>query len=69
LDRVLDLTNAQVCQKLSLTNAPVCFSDKAIARATANYIRNTTTIQAIIVPSMALLDNLKEWCYKLSTKV
>jgi len=65
LDCVLDLTKAEVWQELSLANAPECFSEKAHARATANFIRNTTTTQAIIVPSLPFLDNLKQWCLVL----
>ncbi|ELR98414.1 RES domain-containing protein [Gloeocapsa sp. PCC 73106] len=65
LNCVLDLTKAEVWQELSLEDAPECFAEKTIARATANFIRNTTTIQAIIVPSLAFLDNLEQWCLVL----
>jgi RES domain-containing protein len=65
LDYVLDLTNSKVWAELSLENAPDCFKNKAIARATANFIRNTTSTQAIIVPSMAFLDRLEQWCLVL----
>lgn len=65
LEYVLDLTNPEVWSALSLENAPDCFKDKAIARSTANFIRNTTSTQAIIVPSIAFLDNLEQWCLVL----
>lgn len=65
LDYALDLTQAEVWQELSLQDAPDCFKEKAIARATANFIRNTTIAQAIIVPSVAFLDNLEQWCLVL----
>jgi RES domain-containing protein len=65
LEYVLDLTNPDVWNALSLENAPDCFKDKTIARSTANFIRNTTSTQAIIVPSIAFLDNLEQWCLVL----
>lgn len=65
LEYVLDLRNPKVWAELSLENAPDCFKDKTIARSTANFIRNTTSTQAIIVPSVAFLDNLEQWCLVL----
>lgn len=65
LEYVLDLTNALVWAELSLETAPDCFKDKNIARSTANFIRNTTPTQAIVVPSVAFLDNLEQWCIVL----
>ncbi len=65
LEYVLDLRNPFVWAELSLENAPDCFKDKNIARSIANFIRNTTSTQAIIVPSIAFLDNLEQWCLVL----
>lgn len=65
LEYVLDLRNPKVWAELSLEKAPDCFKDKVIARSTANFIRNTTLTQAIIVPSVAFLDNLEQWCLVL----
>jgi len=65
LEYVLDLTIPQVWDQLSMSNAPDCFKDKTVARSTANFIRNTTSTQAIIVPSIAFLDNLEQWCLVL----
>lgn len=65
LEYVLDLTIPEAWADLSLENAPECFKDKTIARSTANFIRNTTSAQAIIVPSIAFLDNLEQWCLVL----
>jgi len=62
LEYVLDLRNPKVWAELSLENAPDCFKEKNIARSTANFIRNTTSTQAVIVPSVAFLDNLEQWC-------
>ena len=65
LDCVLDLRLSEVWSALSLTDVPDCFKDKAIARAIAQFVRKTTTTQAIIVPSMAFLDDLDRWCLVL----
>jgi hypothetical protein len=61
LEYVLDLRNPKVWAELSLKYAPDCFKDKTIARATANFIRHTTSTQAIVVPSVAFLDELEQW--------
>lgn len=52
----LDLRDPSLCAALSLDNAPYCFLDREVARATAQFIRRTTPAQAILVPSMALFD-------------
>lgn len=65
LEYLLDLCDSNVWLELSLVNAPDCFKEKAIARATAHFIRNTTQTQGIIVPSIAFLDDLKQWCLVL----
>jgi len=65
LNHVLDLTDPHVWQALSLADAPHCFKDKSVARATANFIRNTTTTQGILVPSMACWADLTRWCLVL----
>lgn len=65
LDATLNLCHPSVCTALSLTNVPDCFRDKSVARAVAHFIRNTTSTQAIFVPSMAFLDNLEQWCLVL----
>lgn len=65
LEHVLDLRQAAVCNDLSLENAPICFFDPVIARATANYIRATTDARAIVVPSVSFLDQTDRWCLVL----
>jgi hypothetical protein len=55
------LCNPKVAQALSLVDTPNCFLDKNIARATAQFVRQTTPVQAIFVPSMAFLDRLDKW--------
>jgi RES domain-containing protein len=65
LDHVLDLREQSVWSALSLADAPVCYQDKNVARATAAFIRNTTLAQAVLVPSVAFLDDLEQWCLVL----
>jgi RES domain-containing protein len=61
VDRLLDLRDREVWSDLSLTNAPACFLDMSIARATAHFIRRTTEAQGLFVPSVAMLDKLDRW--------
>ncbi len=65
LERVVNLSDVDVWQELSLTNAPDCFKNQDVARACANFIRYTTPATAVFVPSMAFLDNLEQWCLVL----
>jgi hypothetical protein len=58
---LLDLRAAETWQALSLLNAPTCFLDRAVARATAQFVRKTTGAQALLLPSVAFLDNLEKW--------
>lgn len=62
IDHVLDLRSAKICHALSLDNAPHCFADFGIARATANFVRSTTIAQAVFAPSMGFLDDPERWC-------
>ncbi|MGH2616402.1 MAG: RES domain-containing protein [Thermomicrobiales bacterium] len=62
IDSVLDFRSGDVCNALSLDNAPYCFADIHVARATANFVRRTTEAQALLVPSMGFLDDLERWC-------
>lgn len=61
LNRTLNLCQLELWQELSLKDAPFCFLDRNIARATAAFIRQTTDIEGIFVPSMAFLDDLDKW--------
>ena len=65
VDYVLDLREKVVWDALSLTNAPYCFTSIGTARATARFIRDTTDAQALLVPSVGLLDHLDRWCLVL----
>jgi RES domain-containing protein len=62
IDAVLDLRSEEVCQALPIDNAPYCFADITVARATAQFVRGTTEAQALLVPSMEFLDDLERWC-------
>lgn len=61
IEHVLDLRAPETWQALSLDEAPTCFLDRAVARATARYLRRTTTAQALLVPSVAMLDQAHRW--------
>ncbi|HLZ71774.1 MAG TPA: RES domain-containing protein [Dehalococcoidia bacterium] len=58
---LLDLREPAVLEALSLAGAPQRFLDRAVARATARFVRRTTAAQAIIVPSMVFLDQPDRW--------
>ena len=61
IDALLYLRDARVLGQLSLANAPSCFLDRGITRATAQFVRRTTPAQGIVVPSMAFLDQPHRW--------
>jgi RES domain-containing protein len=65
LDAVLDLRDPAVCAALSLSDAPSCFLDRDVARATAGFIRTTTRAQALLTHSMAFLDAPDHWVMAL----
>lgn len=62
LDHVLDLRSNAICAELSLLNAPHCFADHRVARATAQFVRTTTAAQAVLVSPMGFLDDPARWC-------
>lgn len=61
LERTLDLRDQQVCATLPLTGAPQCFLDRDVARASADFLRRTTAVEALLLPSMAFLDQPERW--------
>ncbi len=65
VDHVLDVRDDDLCTSLSLTNAPYCFLDKGIARAVAGLLRCTSDVQALLLPSVAMLDKPERWCMAL----
>lgn len=61
IDAVLDLRDPHIYRELSLRDTPACFLDRTVARATAEYLRRTTAAQALVVPSIAFLDDPTRW--------
>lgn len=56
IERALDLRDPTLCAALALADAPFCFLNRDVARTTAQFLRQTTPAQALLVPSVALLD-------------
>jgi len=61
LEFVLDLTDIVVLNNLGIDNIDA-FKIQEKCRATAKHLRTSTKTQAIIVPSLALMDDLSKWC-------
>lgn len=61
IDHLLDLRDPRLHAALSLSDVPVCFLDRTVARAVAQYVRRMTAAQALIVPSVAMLDRPDCW--------
>ena len=55
LERVYDLTNPDAVAQLGIVNAPACFHDRAVARATAGFLRDVIEVEAVIAPAIARL--------------
>jgi RES domain-containing protein len=62
---LLDLREPRTWRELSLDNAPYCFLEKGLARAVAQFIRRVTPAEAILVPSMAFLEDADRWVIAL----
>ncbi|MGI8855584.1 MAG: RES domain-containing protein [Thermomicrobiales bacterium] len=65
IENALDLRDPSLCAALFLDNAPYCFLDWEIARTTAQFLRRTTAAQALLVPSMALFDQMERYAIVL----
>jgi hypothetical protein len=61
LSAVLDLRQPMVRRALGLAGGPERFLDRAVARATAAFVRRTTAAEAVLVPSVAFLDDPDRW--------
>jgi RES domain-containing protein len=61
LDAVLELRAPEIAPLLGLTGTPEEFRDMELARSTAGRVRRSTRAQAMIVPSIAFLDDLSRW--------
>ena len=60
-DRVLDLTRPEVLRALALDAGPGQFVDRDHARAVATEIRESGDCEALLVPSVAFLDQPWRW--------
>jgi RES domain-containing protein len=58
---LLDLRNSRVRGALGLHGGAHRFLDVPVARATASFVRRTTPAQALLVPSVAFLDDPGRW--------
>lgn len=61
VDHAIDLRDLHVCRELSLSDAPWCFANMTLCQDTSSSLRRTTEAQALIVPSLAFLDQLDRW--------
>jgi len=61
IPRVLDVRESAVWTSLSLTDAPHCFLDLATAQTVGGYLRRIMDAQALLVPSVAMLDKSLRW--------
>jgi len=61
LEAVLDLRDAHVRSAIGLHGGARRFLDRAIARATAHFLRRTSSAEALLVPSVAFLDDPSRW--------
>ena len=61
LEAVLDLRDPSARGALDLHGGARRFLDVRVARATATFVRRTTAAQALLVPSMAFLDDPARW--------
>jgi RES domain-containing protein len=61
VEQMLDLRDPATWAALAISNAPHCFLERPVCRATARYLRTATPAQGILVPSVALLDDLERW--------
>ena len=61
LDVVLDLRDRRLCSVLALRNAPYCFADKELCRSTSHELRLRSRAQALLVPTLGMLDRDDVW--------
>jgi RES domain-containing protein len=61
LDRIIDLRDPQVLRLIGRDDAPECWLDPRIARAVATFFRDSLDLQAMLVPSVAHLDDAERF--------
>jgi RES domain-containing protein len=65
LDRVLDLRQTDLWEALAIEDAPECFMVKSKCQEISGNLRRNTDAQALLVPSIAFLDQLERWAMVL----
>ncbi len=58
---MIDLRAPRVAAALALSDSPQWFLDTTLSRTIGERLRATTRAQAMIVPSIALPDDLTRW--------
>jgi RES domain-containing protein len=61
LGAILDMRKPHVRSAIGLHGGPRRFLDRAVARATGRFLRQTTSAEGIVVPSVAFLDDPTRW--------
>jgi RES domain-containing protein len=61
VDALLDLRDPQVRSAIGLHGGARQFLDRGVARATARFLRLTTSAEGLLVPSVAFLDDPSRW--------
>lgn len=56
LSSVVDLTDLAVVAALGIEQAPACFLERPVARATAGFLRDVIGVEAILTPAAVSLD-------------
>lgn len=57
LERTIDLRDPVVLRLIGREDAPACWLDVRIARAVGTFFRDSLAVQALLVPSVAYLDD------------
>ncbi|HSK92744.1 MAG TPA: RES family NAD+ phosphorylase [Candidatus Angelobacter sp.] len=57
IERSVDLRDRRVLAHIGRDDAPACWLDERIARAVATFFRDSLAVQALLVPSVAHLDD------------
>jgi RES domain-containing protein len=61
IDRLLDLREPLVREALAVSVEPEGFLNRSLTRSIARYIRTVVDVQALLVPSVAFLDQPDRW--------
>lgn len=66
IDRSLDLRDAKLCDDIGISSDPTCFANSlTLCQRIAHELRVNTEAQAILVPSMGLLEQPDRFCIVL----